>query len=115
MVMTHAELLREHLAIETEGERTPAQMPGYVDPAVTLLQDDAIRRFKEVRDDGLHAQSLRLTPAMLRHMSPLERKLLLDFIVQRIQLLEVKAALISRNLACGELEIPAIYREVGAA
>jgi hypothetical protein len=89
--------------------------PKPVDPALAMLQEAAIKRFQEVRDDGLHAQSLRLTPAMLRHMSPLERKLLLDFIVQRIQLLEVKAALISRNLACGELEIPAIYREVGAA
>ncbi len=89
--------------------------PEPVDPALAMLQDDAIRRYEETRDHGRMAQLLRLTPAMWREMGPIDRKLLLDFAVDRIQILEVKVAFMSRNIVAGDFEVPDYLRSNGAA
>lgn len=80
-----------------------------------MVSDSAIARFEEVRDNGRMSQVLRLTPAMWRELGPAERRMLLDWTVQRAELLEAKIAFMSRNICVGELEIPDYLREQGAA
>lgn len=88
---------------EIEGELSPP------------LPDEAISRLEQVRDEGLYAQLLRLTPDMWREMGPARRRLMLDFTVGRIQLFEEKAAFMSRNIVVGEIELPDYLRQQGAA
>jgi hypothetical protein len=80
-----------------------------------MLQDDAISRFVEVRDNGRMAQLLRLTPAMWREMDMVERRLLFQFAESRADLLQVKLNFMQRNGMTSEPELPEYWRANGAA
>jgi hypothetical protein len=101
---TSAEWLREQSDIEHEP-----------DPALSLLQNDAITRFIEVRDHGRMAQLLRLTPAMWKAMDQIERRLMFQFAESRMDLLQVKIDFMTRNGVASEPETPEFLRANGAA
>lgn len=93
--------LRALLIDETEGSRSPSQV-------------DPVAKVQELLDGGRTAQLLGLTPERIREMSPIERRLLLDFGVRRIEEFERKVGLLSRTMAVGEISVPDYLRQKAA-
>lgn len=111
-----AERIAFHLAIESDGERSPAQSPEAEELAAleSMMAESGIRRVEQLLDGEMTRRVLTLSPDMWREMGPLERRTMLDWCVRRAKLFEERAAFMSRNLVAGDFEIPAHLRKVGA-
>jgi len=94
MNLDNGQHLPFHIAMETEGSRSPP------------VADDAITRFRDTRDAALWQQLKRLPHsnyAAWREKSPAQRRLMLDFAVATIKELEQAASFMSRNIVVGEM------------
>lgn len=114
-VETDAERIAFHLAVETEGERTPAQTAEAEEVAAleSMVADSGIRRVEQLLDGEMSRRVIALTPEMWREMGPAERRVMLDWTVRRAKLFEERSAFMSRNIVAGELDIPAPLRIAG--
>lgn len=97
---------RLRLLADMESEGTVVVHALHKREPLTPTQEAEIDRYASVRDHGLQAQVLRLTPALWREMGPARRRLLLDFTVRRVEAMEEKVAFMSRSFCVGELVVP---------
>lgn len=105
------EMLREHLLMETEGERSPAQSAEAEEIACLEKQfeESGIRRVEQLLDGEMTRRVLTLKPENWREMSAAERRIMIDWTERRIKEFDTKLAFMLRNLV-SDVTVPECWR-----
>ncbi len=96
-------------AIEAEREAEVEELAALE----AMRRHDSVDAYRAAQDEALWKKLKRLSHsnhALWRELSPIERRLLLDFAVAQVHELEERIGFMSRNLAVGELEVPSLIQ-----
>lgn len=93
------EMLREHLLMETEGERSPAQSAEAEEIAALEKQfeESGIRRVEQLLEGDIHRKVVSLKPETWREMSALQQQIMIDWTERKIKVLSERLCMMRRN------------------
>lgn len=101
----------EHEVLETMARQAALQEQQRLDAE---CDDSGIRRVESLLEGEMSRRVTALTPAMWREMSPVDRRIMTDWIERRMKLLGERLAFVRRN-AGADIDVPAYLRASGGA